>query len=128
MTSTPRTRMAEKRRKFARKTQRIKMLLLSLGIAASSLVFYAGFNFNNLPFNDSSLKQVESSQVDQNVNKSNFTENSERINIMLMGVDERKEDVGRSDTLMVASIDSKEDDVSLLTITRYNRVQIKRHG
>ena len=127
MTGTPRTRMAEKRRKFARKTQRIKMLLLSLGIAASSLVFYAGFNFNNLPFNDSSLKQVETVQDVKKSPAINVEEN-ERVNIMLMGVDERKEDVGRSDTLMVASIDSKEDTVSLLSIPRDTRVQIKRHG
>ena len=131
MTGTPRTRMAEKRRKFARKTQRIKMLLLSVGIAASSLIFYAGFNFNNLPFNDSSLNQVENIQSVQNKKTTMSTipsENGERINIMLMGVDERKEDVGRSDTLMVASIDSNEDTVSLLSIPRDTRVQIKRHG
>ena len=130
MTGTPRTRMAEKRRKFAQKTQRIKMLFLSLGIIASSLVFYAGFNFNNLPFNDSSLKQVENIQNVQNVKATSTipSENSERINIMLMGVDERKDDVGRSDTLMVASVDSNEDTVSLLSIPRDTRVQIKRHG
>ena len=131
MNGAPRTRMAEKRRKFVRRSQRIKMLLLSLGIAATSLVFYAGFNFNSLPFNDSSLKQIESVQSTQSVKNSSLSkpsEISERVNIMLMGVDEREEDVGRSDTLMVVSVDSNDDTASLLSIPRDTRVQIKRHG
>ena len=129
MTGTPRTRMIEKRLKIARRTQRIKMLLLSAGIAASSLLFYAGFNFNYLPFDNSSVKQVQNIQSVQAMKSTIIPEeNNERINIMLMGVDERQEDVGRSDTLMVASVDSNQDKVSLLSIPRDTRVKIKRHG
>ena len=46
--------------------------------------------------------------------------------IMLMGVDERKDDVGRSDTLMVLNL--SEDNASLLTIPRDTLVYIERHG
>ncbi|MBQ9478078.1 MAG: LCP family protein [Selenomonadaceae bacterium] len=51
-----------------------------------------------------------------------------RTTIMLMGVDQRKDDVGRSDTLMVVSLDAKNDQVSLLSIPRDTRVKIKKHG
>ncbi len=46
--------------------------------------------------------------------------------IMLLGVDERKDDVGRSDTLMILRL-SKEK-ASLLTIPRDTMVYIERHG
>ena len=46
--------------------------------------------------------------------------------IMLMGVDERKDDVGRSDTLMVMNL--SKDSASLLTIPRDTMVYINRRG
>jgi len=52
----------------------------------------------------------------------------DKANIMIMGVDSREDDVGRSDTLMVATIDPKKDQASLLSIPRDTRVKIKNHG
>uniref|UniRef100_UPI00403F5A86 LCP family protein n=1 Tax=Selenomonas sp. TAMA-11512 TaxID=3095337 RepID=UPI00403F5A86 len=48
--------------------------------------------------------------------------------IMIMGVDQREDDIGRSDTLMVAAIDPKKDQASLLSIPRDTRVKIKGYG
>ena len=127
MVGSPRERMNERRRKVASRNQKIKLCFLSLGLVVTSLMFYAGFNFSNFNTTDSS-KQAS---VIQSVNldaASASTITKERVNIMLMGVDERVEDVGRSDTLMVASLDSDQDKVSLLSIPRDTRVQIKRHG
>ena len=52
----------------------------------------------------------------------------DKINIMVMGVDERADDVGRSDTLMVLTIDTKTKGVSLISIPRDSRVKIPGHG
>ena len=52
----------------------------------------------------------------------------DKSTIMIMGVDERDDDVGRSDTLMVASIDPKKNQASLLSVPRDTRVKIKGHG
>ena len=52
----------------------------------------------------------------------------DKANIMIMGVDSREDDVGRSDTLMVATIDPKKDQASLLSLPRDTRVKIKNHG
>lgn len=52
----------------------------------------------------------------------------DKANIMIMGVDSREDDVGRSDTLMVATIDPKKDQASILSIPRDTRVKIKNHG
>jgi LCP family protein required for cell wall assembly len=45
-----------------------------------------------------------------------------------MGVDIRKDDVGRSDTLMIATIDPRLDQATLLSIPRDTRVKIRGHG
>lgn len=52
----------------------------------------------------------------------------DKSTIMIMGVDERADDVGRSDTLMVATIDPKKDQAALMSIPRDTRVKIKGHG
>lgn len=48
--------------------------------------------------------------------------------VMIMGVDSRKDDVGRSDTLMVTSIDQTAEKAALLSIPRDTRVAIDGHG
>lgn len=52
----------------------------------------------------------------------------DKATIMIMGVDEREDDVGRSDTLMIASIDPKRNKAALLSVPRDTRVKIKGHG
>lgn len=51
-----------------------------------------------------------------------------KINIMVMGVDSRQDDVGRSDTLFIATVDTKTKNVSVLSIPRDTRVKIPGHG
>lgn len=51
-----------------------------------------------------------------------------RTTIMLMGVDERVDDVGRSDTLMVLMVDPKTEKVDLLSIPRDTLVNIPGVG
>lgn len=52
----------------------------------------------------------------------------DKSTIMIMGVDEREDDVGRSDTLMIATVDPKKDQAALLSIPRDTRVKISGHG
>ncbi len=52
----------------------------------------------------------------------------DKSTIMIMGVDERGDDVGRSDTLMIATLDPKKDQAALLSVPRDTRVKIKGHG
>lgn len=49
-------------------------------------------------------------------------------NIVVLGVDERDDDVGRSDTLFVVMFDSKTKTASLLSVPRDTRVRIEGHG
>ena len=52
----------------------------------------------------------------------------DKTTVMIMGVDERSDDVGRSDTLMIATLDPHTDHVALLSIPRDTRVKIKGRG
>ena len=52
----------------------------------------------------------------------------DKSTIMIMGVDTREDDVGRSDTLMIATVDPKKDRAALLSIPRDTRVKIAGHG
>ena len=124
MVGSPRERMQERRRKVASRNQKIKLCFLSLGIMVTSLMFYAGFNFSG--FNTTGSHNKQMSATVETTSASTIVK--DRVNIMLMGVDEREEDVGRSDTLMVASLNADQDKVSLLSIPRDTRVKIKRHG
>lgn len=49
----------------------------------------------------------------------------EPMYVLIMGVDEREDDFGRSDTIMVAQIDTMNDRLALLSIPRDTRVMIR---
>ena len=48
--------------------------------------------------------------------------------VLIMGVDRREEDVGRSDTLMLAAVDEEQGRATLLSIPRDTRVEVGKYG
>ena len=52
----------------------------------------------------------------------------DKATILIMGVDKREDDVGRSDTLMIATVDPRLDQATLLSIPRDTRVKIFGRG
>ena len=52
----------------------------------------------------------------------------DKATVMILGVDERADDVGRSDTLMIATLDPDKNQAALLSVPRDTRVKIKGHG
>lgn len=56
------------------------------------------------------------------------TSSNGKINVLVLGVDEREDDVGRSDTAFVVTIDKDEKKVTVLSIPRDSRVKIAGHG
>ena len=73
---------------------------------------------------------ASSSLFDKNTteNKDNLMVAKDKVMVMIMGVDEREGDVGRSDTLLIATLDPKKRKAALLSIPRDTRVKIKGHG
>lgn len=64
----------------------------------------------------------------RNVNISDHAEENDLGYVLLMGVDRREGDVGRSDTLMLAAIDEESGRASLLSIPRDTRVKVGSYG
>ena len=48
--------------------------------------------------------------------------------VLIMGVDRRDGDVGRSDTLMLAAVDEEQGRATLLSIPRDTRVEVGTYG
>ena len=101
----------------ANKKRRIWPWILMLLIFLSAALAGAYFASSSL-----TEKPVEKKQSDELLTA------KDKATIMIMGVDERDDDVGRSDTLMIASIDPKTNQASLLSVPRDTRVKIKGHG
>jgi len=51
-----------------------------------------------------------------------------KVNILVLGIDERADDIGRSDTAFVVTVDLDTKQVSLLSIPRDTRVKIAGYG
>ncbi|MBQ6297934.1 MAG: LCP family protein [Selenomonadaceae bacterium] len=115
-----RERLEEKRKKFLCKMRNRKLfwsLILCFLIIMCSLA-HLGFNSDFTRIKDGLTEKIAPEKV--------LPTFSKPTTIMLMGVDERKDDVGRSDTLMILNL--SEDKASLLTIPRDTLVYIERHG
>lgn len=54
--------------------------------------------------------------------------NNETVNILLLGVDERSGDKGRSDTLILLSLNPKSKSMTMMSIPRDTYVNIPEHG
>lgn len=92
----------------------IIIVLITFAIAAAAGAFFASSSL----FEDH--KPVEK--------KTERMPSPDKTVVMLMGVDEREDDVGRSDTLMIATLDPKKHKAAILSVPRDTRVKIKGHG
>lgn len=92
----------------------IIVVLITFAIAAAAGAFFASSSL----FEDH--KPVEK--------KTERMPSPDKTVVMLMGVDEREDDVGRSDTLMIATLDPKKHKAAILSVPRDTRVKIKGHG
>ena len=101
----------------ASKKRRIWPWLLMLAVFLTAALGGAYFASNSL-----TEKPLEKKQSEELLTA------KDKATIMIMGVDERDDDAGRSDTLMIASIDPKTNQASLLSVPRDTRVKIKGHG
>lgn len=62
------------------------------------------------------------------VSEAGIETNDDVLHIMIMGVDRRSDDTGRSDTLMVLTVNKKNGKAELMSVPRDTRVKIEGHG
>ena len=101
------------RRERKKKSRRIWLWVLMLVVfltAVAAGAFFASSSLFDLP---------RSGRIPR-LDNDTLLVATDKTTVMIMGVDERADDVGRSDTLMLATIDPKRKQVSLLS-PRYPR-------
>ena len=103
--------MRQKRRN-KRSYKRVKWIL---GIMLTVLVAVAGVMAATHQRNGGNSPYVEG----------DMAKGEHITHVLLLGVDRREGDVGRSDTMMVAALDEDKEKASLLSVPRDTRVQIE---
>lgn len=106
---------SRRERQRKKKTNWLPIVLLVLAFivaAAAGAIFASSSLFDEKPV----------------VKKTEMMASGDKTVVMLMGVDEREGDVGRSDTLMIATLDPKKKKAAILSIPRDTRVKIQGHG
>ena len=88
----------------------------------------AGAMFATSNFFDNEDKKTSKKEIVRPVPEEDVLRIKDKTTVLIMGVDVRKDDVGRSDTLMIATIDPTTDQAALLSIPRDTRVKIRGRG
>src|SRR5690554_5471014 len=114
-----------------RKTKITLVVLLCILLFAIGLAYayfqstYNRVSFVDIPKENEDLGIEEEDEEIVNV----FKENKAVINILLLGIDKRDQyDPGRSDAMMILSIDPISNSIKLSSIMRDSLVEIKDHG
>ncbi len=108
----PRRQRKKKRRSLRRLALLIILLLAACGYVVYSFLFFA------------ITPSREISPADQG----KILDGGSAVNVLLMGIDHRTTDVGRSDTLVLLTVDMKKDKAAILSIPRDTRVKIADNG
>ena len=123
-----------RRRNKPKKHKKLKItILILLGLLLSAIgIAYTFFqdtynkvSYVDIPKENEELGIEEEEEEIVNI----FKENKAIINILLMGIDKRDQyDPGRSDAMMILSIDPISNSIKLSSIMRDSLVEIKGHG
>lgn len=118
----------EKQRKTKRKRKRrigryILLILLVLVIGVGSFLLLTARDVKHTVDGI----QKETKAIDEGVTSEKI-KNKERINVLLLGIDEREFDSGRSDALLLMSLDPSTESMDLVSIPRDTRTEIIGHN
>ncbi|PYE48557.1 LCP family protein [Paenibacillus barcinonensis] len=109
---------------------------LTLALAVTGIIIYYGYSIVHFANSISTMSSASSSSnagsdKDGNSNASLVEipkwEGQERVNILLIGGDSRGDDAGRSDSVMIASIDPVSKKAHLFSVLRDTYVEIPGH-
>ncbi len=115
-------------RKDKRKKKRT-WLKVTLSIIAVLIIAVAatGIYAANKAKTTVNTMQKDSDSIDKKQSATKVKD-QEKLNVLLLGVDQREDDAGRSDALMVMSLDPANNSMKLISIPRDSRTEIVGHG
>lgn len=116
--------------KHKKSKKKLLWLWITLGVVAVLVLSVGGYAYSiyhnaKQTVTENVHKEVET--IDTNLTKKKVDERKP-LNILLLGVDQRPGDSGRSDALMVLSLDPVEDAMQLISIPRDTRTEIVGRG
>ncbi|MBB6453719.1 LCP family protein required for cell wall assembly [Salirhabdus euzebyi] len=109
-----------------KKLFKISLAVSSILIIGAGIFAYSVYSNVKNTVNDRMYTPVKS--IDRTPEQKEKAERKEPLNILLMGVDEREYDRGRSDTLMVLSVNPNTDSMQIISIPRDSRTEIVGRG
>ena len=99
------------------------LLILCFLASAAAGALLASSGLFDLDLKRDPIQQLDRMNLDTELIKA-----QDKTTILIMGVDVRHDDAGRSDTMMIATVDPKSDSASLLSVPRDTRVRIYGYG
>ena len=112
----------KKPRRLWLKIPLIIIILLVLGIGGYAFTVYQNAKST---VNDKMHDPVET--IDTDLTKKKL-QDTEKINVLLLGIDAEDNQEGRSDAIMVMQLDPEEDSISIVSIPRDTRTEIVGRG
>ncbi|MGP4079301.1 LCP family glycopolymer transferase [Pseudalkalibacillus sp. R45] len=104
-------------------------LVIVLGIAVVGIGGYAYYLYDSVKDTANEIHEPIDPERDKNVPKPKVDKKErEPISILLLGVDERKNDSGRSDTMVVITVNPHDDSMIMFNIPRDTRTEIIGKG
>ncbi|MBK5253000.1 MAG: LCP family protein [Peptostreptococcaceae bacterium] len=97
----------------------VAVLLLIIGLGA----IYINTVLNKVTIND-----LPNTNEELGIDEEFMGQNGETVNIALFGVDSRNNDIGRSDTIIILSLDYEENKIKLSSIMRDTYVAVEGYG
>ncbi|RWZ59021.1 transcriptional regulator LytR [Halobacillus fulvus] len=120
--------MSRKRlKKKKRRSKFLKVFLVFAGLILLAVGLYSFFIYQDVRSVVNQDLHENVTAIDTKVTKEKV-KNKEPINILLLGVDERENDVGRSDTMIVLTLDPNNEQMQMVSIPRDTRVEIAGDG
>lgn len=117
--------MRSKKKKFKKLWLKIPLIVILLLVLVTGVYAFSVYNNAKKTVNDKMHNPVGSIDLDLTKKKVKATE---PLNILLMGIDTEESDKGRSDALMVLSLDPKQNTMQLVSIPRDTRTEIVGKG
>jgi polyisoprenyl-teichoic acid--peptidoglycan teichoic acid transferase len=106
-----------------------KLLLIItsiIGILIIGIGGYAYYLYNSVK--NTANEMHEPVKLDKPHEKPDISKKNQPISILLMGVDERNGDKGRSDTLIAMTLNPQKEKMQMISIPRDTRTEIVGHG
>lgn len=117
-----------RKRKKRIKKRRLKVFFVSLFLIILFLIGYGAYYVTNILGNVNKT-DISQSNEDLGIDYNNDNSRDNITNILLLGLDKRSQtDKGRSDAIMVLTVDTKAKKIKLSSLMRDMRVSIDGHG